>query len=131
MSCSIVWFRKDLRLADNPALMAAVEHGQPVIPLFIWLTGEEGRWTPGAAGRWWLHQSLRGLQANLRRCGSRLILQRGLALKILRTLASQTKTDTVFWNRRYEPVCISRDEEIRQPSQIHTILKAFAEMRRR
>ncbi len=55
---TIVWFRQDLRLADNPALDAAVKRGEPVIPLYIWSPEDDGDWPPGAASRWWLHHSL-------------------------------------------------------------------------
>jgi len=43
----IVWFRLDLRLADNPAFSAAIESGCPIIPLYIWSPEEGGKWTPG------------------------------------------------------------------------------------
>jgi len=55
-SASLVWFRHDLRLADNPALHAAVQRGGPIIPIYIWAPQEEGAWAPGTASRWWLHQ---------------------------------------------------------------------------
>jgi len=48
----IVWFRLDLRLADNPALTAAISRGGPVVPLFIWAPEEEGAWSPGGASQW-------------------------------------------------------------------------------
>ena len=59
----IVWFLQDLRLSDNPALSAAAPKNIVVIPVFIWSPEEEGSWTPGAASRWWLHQSLKRLDA--------------------------------------------------------------------
>ena len=114
MNGSILWFRSDLRLADNPALTAAVGRGRPVIPVFICSPEEEGRWTPGAASRWWLHQSLRSLDASLRRCGSRMILRCGPTLNALREVVAQTQADAVFWNRRYEPALVSRDENVQQ-----------------
>ncbi|MEO6828180.1 MAG: deoxyribodipyrimidine photo-lyase, partial [Acidobacteriaceae bacterium] len=54
----LLWLRLDLRLADNPALIAAMETCSSVIPVFIWAPEEETPWAPGAASRWWLHQSL-------------------------------------------------------------------------
>jgi deoxyribodipyrimidine photo-lyase len=74
---TLVWFRLDLRLTDNPALLAAVDRGKPVIPVFIWSPDDEKPWPPGAASRWWLHQSLASLQAALAKHGSRLILRSG------------------------------------------------------
>ena len=66
MRPTLVWFRLDLRLTDNPALSAAVRRGGPVIPVYIWAPEEEGAWPPGAASRWWLHHSLAALDAGLR-----------------------------------------------------------------
>jgi deoxyribodipyrimidine photo-lyase len=113
MTTSIVWFRLDLRLADNPALDAAVQRGGPVVPVFIWAPDEEGDWPPGAASRWWLHQSLEKFDAALRERGSRLIIRRGPSLAALRTLIKETGAETVFWNRRYEPALIERDKAVK------------------
>src|SRR5947209_1695153 len=43
----LVWFRLDLRLADNPALLAAVKRGGPIVPVFIHAPDEEAPWEPG------------------------------------------------------------------------------------
>jgi deoxyribodipyrimidine photo-lyase len=96
-------------LDDHAALRAAVARGGPVVPVYIWSPREEGAWAPGAASRWWLHQSLRGLDDALRRKGSRLILRRGRALAVLRELVRETGADAVFWGRRYEPASLARD----------------------
>lgn len=109
---SLVWFRLDLRLADNPALDAAVRRGGPVVPVFILSPEEEGAWTPGGASRWWLHQSLRALEARLLGAGARLIFRRGPALEVLLALAQETGADAVFWNRRYEPDVTARDANV-------------------
>jgi deoxyribodipyrimidine photo-lyase len=111
---SIVWLRLDLRLADNPALMAAVERGKPVIPIFIWAPEEEGEWPPGAASRWWLHQSLAAFHSSLRAHGSRLVIRRGPTLETLRGLVKETGARAIFWNRRYEPAVIARDARVRE-----------------
>ena len=114
---SLLWFRQDLRLADNPALLAAVRHGGPVIPVFIWSPEEEGRWQPGAASRWWLHQSLAQLDASLRQRGSRLIIRRGPTLETIRALLDQIGATAVYWNRRYEPAVIDRDSRVKAALQ--------------
>ena len=105
-------FRLDLRLADNPALQAAVKLGGPVVPVFIWSPDEEGDWPPGAASRWWLHQSLAALDARLREIGSRLVLRHGPTLEVLRALARGTGAGAVVWNRRYEPAVRDRDARV-------------------
>lgn len=102
-SPSIVWFRDDLRLADNPALGAAIEAGDAIIPVYIQETGPESMRALGGAARWWLHGSLEALDGELRKLGSRLILRRGEAKAELSTLVSETDAGAVFWNRRYHP----------------------------
>ena len=109
---SILWFRVVLRLADNPALQTAFQRGGAIVPVFVHAPEEESPWSPGGASRWWLHQSLKALDAALRARGSRLILRRGPALETLRSLAKETGTTAVFWNRRYEPVVSERDAKV-------------------
>jgi deoxyribodipyrimidine photo-lyase len=110
---ALLWFRLDLRLADNPALLAALDRGGPVIPVFIWSPEEEGQWQPGSASRWWLHQSLCRLDESLRERGSRLIVSRGPALDALRRLLDETGATAVYWNRRYEPAVVARDSDLK------------------
>jgi deoxyribodipyrimidine photo-lyase len=105
---SIVWFRQDLRLRNNPALHAAVRGGRAVVPLYIWSPEEEGDWAPGGASRWWLHHSLSALDTDLRKRGSRLILAPGPALEALKKVAKQTGAESVYWNRRYEPAAVKQ-----------------------
>lgn len=108
-SASIVWFRRDLRVADNPAIDAAIRRGGPVIPVFIWAPEEEEPWSPGSASRWWLHQSLAQLAGALERIGARLLVRRGPSLETLESLACESDADAVFWNRCYEPAVLERD----------------------
>ena len=60
----IVWFRQDLRLADNPALSAACAKGD-IIPVYILDDHNSGEWAMGGASRWWLHQALESLNLSL------------------------------------------------------------------
>ena len=112
MGPSLVWFRQDLRLADNPALQAAVDRGEPIIPVYIWSPQEEQGWEPGGASQWWLHGSLQALAADLETIGSRLVLRSGRALPVLQKLAEQTGAGAVYWNRRYEPAAVDRDQQV-------------------
>ena len=107
----ILWFRQDLRLADNPALAHAVGTGRPVLPLYILDQGPATLQT-GAASLWWLDKSLRALDASLRARGSRLILRRGDSEAELRRLIEETGAGTVFMNRRFEPDAFARDADI-------------------
>ena len=85
----ILWFRNDLRLADNRALIAAAALGRPVIPIFILDDEAPGKWKRGGASRWWLHGSLESLASSLEKIGSRLILRRGDTRDILPKLAKK------------------------------------------
>ena len=101
-SPTILWFRQDLRLHDQPALLAAADAG-PVIPVYTLDDETPGDWRMGAAQRWWLHHSLTSLAKDLKELGSRLILRRGKAVDILRALMEETGATEVHAIRHYEP----------------------------
>jgi deoxyribodipyrimidine photo-lyase len=109
----LVWFRQDLRLADNPALREAVASAAPIIPVYILDDETPGTWKPGGASRWWLHHSLTSLARDLEACGARLILRRGKAEKVLDALLAETGASGVYWNRCYEPFAIARDKKLK------------------
>ncbi|WP_315762299.1 MULTISPECIES: deoxyribodipyrimidine photo-lyase [unclassified Bradyrhizobium] len=94
----ILWFRESLRLSDHPALHTAVGTGAPVICVYVFDEESPGLRPLGGATRWWLAQSLQSLQASLRAAGADLVLRRGAAAEVLRTLASETNAAAVFWN---------------------------------
>ena len=110
---TIVWFRRDLRLTDNPALAAAVDAGGAVVPLFILDEDSPGAWAPGGASRWWLHESLAALRQALGEQGLELVLRRGVPAAILDDLARETGARAVHWNRCYEPYAIARDKAVK------------------
>ena len=110
----ILWFRRDLRLDDNPALSAALSSGAPIIPVYIHAPDEEAPWQPGAASRWWLHWSLAAFDAALRARGNRLWIFNGPSLAILRQLAHETGAQAIHWNRLYDPATRERDTRIKQ-----------------
>jgi deoxyribodipyrimidine photo-lyase len=100
---NILWFRQDLRLADQPALAAAVEEG-PVIPVYVLDDVTPGpRFRIGGAQRWWLHHSLANLDADLRARGSRLILRRGSSEQVLGRLIEETGAGRIHAIRHEEP----------------------------
>jgi deoxyribodipyrimidine photo-lyase len=111
-STAIVWFRRDLRLADNPALSAACASADRVVLLYVHAPDEEGDWPPGAASRWWLHHSLERLSAALRTRGAELHIRRGPSLDALLSVARATGADRVYWNRLYEPALAARDAQV-------------------
>jgi deoxyribodipyrimidine photo-lyase len=110
---TIVWLRCDLRLADNPALAAAVARGGPVIPLYIQDDAAHGDWPPGPAARWWLAQSLAALETAISERGGRLVRRRGDSQAVLEAVIAATGADAVFWNRRYTPAGIAQDTGIK------------------
>ncbi|TXH68387.1 MAG: deoxyribodipyrimidine photo-lyase [Lysobacteraceae bacterium] len=113
MANAIVWFRRDLRLGDNPALQAALDAGYVPIPVYIHAPEEEGAWAPGAASDAWRHHSLAALDADLRGRGARLRIFHAPSLQTLQTLAAACEAEAVFWNRRYEPAIEKRDTAIK------------------
>ncbi|HKJ77728.1 MAG TPA: deoxyribodipyrimidine photo-lyase, partial [Gammaproteobacteria bacterium] len=104
MGTTLVWFRRDLRLRDQPALAWAAARG-PVLPVFCLDPAE----VPGAAARWWLHHSLLALQASLERIGLPLVCRRGPAAAVLPGLAAAAGADAVAWNRSWEPAGAALD----------------------
>jgi deoxyribodipyrimidine photo-lyase len=112
VSTALVWFRQDLRLADNPALRAACAAARAVVPVYVWSPEEEGAWAPGGAARWWLHESLRALDARLRERGSRLVVTRGPTIEALLRIAAATGATQIFWNRRYEPAALAVEKSL-------------------
>lgn len=109
---TVVWLRHDLRLADQPALVAAVRRRGPVVPLFVWEADDHDPWPPGAASRWWLHHSLAALEASLLKRGSKLILRRGGAVDELLAAVRSCRAAAVVWNRRWEPAAMRRDQQV-------------------
>jgi deoxyribodipyrimidine photo-lyase len=113
-SVAIVWFRRDLRLADNPALDRARHTHERVLPVYIHDPEAEADWAPGAASRWWLHHALSGLDQRLRKRASRLILARGDSLEELRRMIKVSGAVAVYWNRLYEPSLVERDRVVKR-----------------
>lgn len=108
---TIVWFRQDLRIADNPALEAAVHSGAAVLPLFVLDTDPAIRPLGGAA-RWWLDKSLESLERSLRSLGSRLLLRRGRAVEVVLRVAVESDAGAVLWNRLYDHPSRERDDRL-------------------
>lgn len=102
MATHLVWLRNDLRVSDNPALLAACQSGDRVVALFVHETDENTR-APGAAARWWLHESLCSLAQSLDDIGVELRVESGLAGSVVDKLCHEIGAEAVHWNRRYAP----------------------------
>ena len=134
---AIVWFRNDLRIADNPALYEAAK-STTVLPIYIFDDVNSGIHQPGAASKVWIHHSLMSLNRslmNLDRSGNAdqrnadqrmgLGVYSGNAHDILHTLCEQLPISSVYWNRCYEPWSMQRDSQIKstltqQGVQVHS-----------
>ncbi len=110
----VVWFRQDLRIKDNPALLAAHQTGHPILPLFIWDEENSGEWKLGGASRWWLHESLKALNEALQ---SKLYFEAGSAQQVIMDIIKETGAEAIYWNRCYEPWRITSDTRIQETLQ--------------
>lgn len=108
---AIVWFRQDLRLADNPALTTAVKSGAKILPVYVLDDENAGEWKMGGASRAWLHHSLHSLNKSL---GGHLVLLKGDAFVQIPALAQDVSATAVYWNRCYEPWRVKRDKLIKE-----------------
>lgn len=124
---AIVWFRRDLRLDDNPALTAALQTAANVIPVYIWAPEEEGQFQPGRCSRWWMKQSLAKLRRQLESLGSKLIVRRASETRVaLQELVQDTGAQAVFFNHLYDPISLVRDHEVKQGlANLGVLCKSF------
>ena len=98
---ALVWYRQDLRVADNPALQVAAAGG--VLPVYVLDEAAAGEWAMGGAHRWWLHGSLTALSRSLEGLGAPLVLRRGEAAAILPELVKASGAQAVHAGICVEP----------------------------
>lgn len=108
----ILWFRKDLRLDDNLALLKAVKSGRPILPVYIMTPPSSPYAALGGAQAWWLHHSLESLARALTEKGSRLILRRGEPFAVLSELVRETGAEVIAVNRLHEPKAEAEDRRL-------------------
>ncbi|KAG2699101.1 hypothetical protein I3760_07G176800 [Carya illinoinensis] len=112
--CSIVWFRRDLRVEDNPALSAGVRAGA-VVAVFIWAPEEEGHYYPGRVSRWWLKHSLAHLDSSLRSLGTFLVTKKSTdSISSLLEVVKATGATQLFFNHLYDPLSLVRDHRAKE-----------------
>ncbi|MFZ4531258.1 MAG: cryptochrome/photolyase family protein [Alsobacter sp.] len=109
---AVVWFRDDLRLADNPALTAASAADAAVIAVYVFDPQGEPR-VPGAASRWWLHGALEALAADLAAHGVPLLTLQGPQRETMIGLIDRLDAASVHWSRRYEAGGIAIDSALK------------------
>ena len=108
----IVWFRRDLRVHDHPALSDAVARARRVVPVFV--LDERllhGRW-PSDNRAWFLEGSLRALDAQLRERGGRLLLRSGPPELVIPQLAAEVGAEAVLVTRDVGPYARARDRAV-------------------
>ncbi len=101
-STRIIWFRQDLRLADQAAVREAAAGG-PVLAVYVLDDETPGLRPMGAASRWWLHHSLAALDADLQARGGGLLLRRGRSAEVLARLVAESGASAVHALRHSEP----------------------------
>jgi deoxyribodipyrimidine photo-lyase len=106
----LLWFRRDLRLTDQPMLAQAAASGRPLLAVFVLDPETEAL---GAAAKWRLGLGLAAFAAQLARLGLTLVLRRGAALTVLRDLVAETGAGAVWWSRLYDPVLVARDRAVK------------------
>ena len=116
---NILWFRQDLRLSDNPALLAAIAGNATILPIYILDDENAQKWGMGGASRWWLHKSLEALNVSL---SGNLCFFKGKAEDIISKLVHEKNVTGVYWNRCYEPWRIKRDKRIKASLMKQNIL---------
>lgn len=116
---SIVWFRQDLRVADQAALATAAREG-PIIPVYI-LDDETppARYKIGGAQRWWLHGSLHNLSDGLEALGSKLLLRKGRSETELVRLLEETGARTIHAIGLAEPWWRKAEERVGHRLTLH------------
>ena len=113
----LVWFRRDLRLDNNPALDFAIHSGQQVIVIYIENRKSSYQWSPGAASRWWCYESLRSLRDALAKQKLTLHLFCGNPVDTIQSLVKQTGVTTLCWNNLYDP------EEVKLQNKVKNVIK--------
>lgn len=116
----IMWFRRDLRLADNEALLDAVSGGEPVVCLHIDAAPAGG---PASVSRTWLDASLEALDASLRSRGSALVRRTGDAAREVAAIAEECGATTVHCTRDWSPA--GRAEESRVAEALRAVGRAL------
>ena len=114
---NILWFRKDLRLMDNPALVEANLNAE-IIPIFILDDTNPEENKMGAASRVWLYHSLKSLNISMQK---KINFYSGDPVKIISELINNYNINGVYWNRCYEPWEIRRDKKIKDLLKIKKV----------
>ena len=109
---TLLWFQRDLRTYDNPALNWALQQGHPVVAVYIHSPEEDATWAAGGASKWWLYQSLEKLSTSLLKLNINLYFFNADSVYKIPQLAKQLQCDSVVWSNRHEPERIACEADI-------------------
>ncbi len=104
---ALIWFRRDLRIVDNPALTAALQSAKTVVPVFVWAPEEEGQFQPGRTSRWWSKQTVLDFENQVAALGSRLVVRQAKDRRsALLKLVEESGASAVYFNNLYDPISL-------------------------
>lgn len=119
---TLLWFRRDLRLRDNPALDWVCDNSDTILPVYI--HEDKKHWPAGGASSWWLHNSLQQLEKQLAKVGLKLHFFSGDSRQVIEKLIAQHNVTDVVFNKIYEPGYLQRDAALKkrltQTVRLHT-----------
>ena len=110
----LVWFRRDLRLHDNPALSAACKECKEIVPLFVFDEPLLRDHLFGSACVGFMLGCLEELRRSLAEQGVTLVWRMGEPIDTMLRTAQECAVDAVYWNRDYEPSAVVRDRTVQQ-----------------
>ncbi|QDO92794.1 deoxyribodipyrimidine photo-lyase [Formosa sediminum] len=121
MTYTLFWFRRDLRLTDNTALVEALKHSKNVLPIFIFdenilneLAADDARVT-------FIYKKLELINSELKLHKSSLLCLKGNPLEVWKDLIKDYNIDAVYTNTDYEPYARTRDAEVETLLKTHNI----------
>jgi deoxyribodipyrimidine photo-lyase len=115
----IHWFRRDLRVTDNTSLFHACNEGEEVIPIYILSTWKIFHPWTGANRQEFLCGTLRSLAGNLEILGGNLIIRSGDPIEELETLLKESRADSIFFNRAYDPFSVKIEANLEKMAHQH------------
>jgi deoxyribodipyrimidine photo-lyase len=110
--CQLVWLRRDLRLNDHAALAQALQHPEPIVPVFVFDQDILNELPKADRRVQFLHQTLQMLQAELVQMGGGLLVVYGKAQQVIVQLAQTLGAVRVVCSEDYEPQAIARDQAV-------------------
>lgn len=119
MSKSIVWFRKDLRLHDNPVLINAIRNSEQILPIYIFdpMWFDKGMFSIDRIGKYrtrFLWESVRSLRSNFRSLDSEIVVRSGNPKNILSDICERNDIDTVYAQTIPSTQEMKREKEVKQ-----------------